>query len=84
MPQRTEDWSVEAFEPFIKHAIDCFGPKRVMYGADWPVFKLGKNCEIDDNFQILDTIVKRHFNDDQNIWNDIFYNNALKIYKILH
>ena len=53
-----------------------------MYGADWPVFKLAKDCGIDNNFHILDTIVSRHFNGDQEIWDDIFMKNALNIYKI--
>jgi L-fuconolactonase len=29
-------WSTEKIRPFIDHALDVFGPKRVMMGGDWP------------------------------------------------
>lgn len=31
------DWTVDAVRPYLDHAIDCFGPTRLMYGGDWPV-----------------------------------------------
>jgi L-fuconolactonase len=30
-------WRFEDLEPFIDHAIACFGFARCMYGSDWPV-----------------------------------------------
>ena len=30
-------WTVEDLAPFVRFAIDCFGPERVMFGSDWPV-----------------------------------------------
>ncbi|WP_375423582.1 amidohydrolase family protein [uncultured Friedmanniella sp.] len=30
-------WSTEAVRPFVEHALDVFGPRRLMYGGDWPV-----------------------------------------------
>ena len=31
------DWTIDAVRPYLDHAIDCFGPARLMYGGDWPV-----------------------------------------------
>ena len=53
-----------------------------MYGADWPVFNFGKDCSILDAFGIINRIVLEHYGSDQKIWDNIFYNNAIKIYKI--
>jgi L-fuconolactonase len=30
-------WSTEAVRPFVEHALEVFGPGRLMYGGDWPV-----------------------------------------------
>ncbi|MCU1405846.1 MAG: metal-dependent hydrolase [Glaciihabitans sp.] len=31
------DWSTDSIRPFVDHALDIFGPSRLMYGGDWPV-----------------------------------------------
>lgn len=31
------DWTVDAIRPILDHALDAFGPDRLMYGGDWPV-----------------------------------------------
>ncbi len=33
-------WKPEDLEPFLAHAIDCFGFDRLMFGGDWPVSTL--------------------------------------------
>jgi L-fuconolactonase len=30
-------WSAAALRPFVGHAVDRFGPQRLMFGSDWPV-----------------------------------------------
>jgi L-fuconolactonase len=30
-------WSAAALRPFVGHAVDRFGPERLMFGSDWPV-----------------------------------------------
>ena len=30
-------WSTEALRPVVAHAVEVFGPHRLMYGGDWPV-----------------------------------------------
>jgi L-fuconolactonase len=33
-------WTREQLRPYIDHAIECFGFKRLMFGGDWPVVEL--------------------------------------------
>jgi L-fuconolactonase len=30
-------WQPGDLEPYIDHALECFGPRRLMFGSDWPV-----------------------------------------------
>jgi L-fuconolactonase len=30
-------WSTEQLRPYVRHALACFGPDRLMFGSDWPV-----------------------------------------------
>ncbi len=32
-----ERWTTESIRPFVDHALETFGPARLMYGGDWPV-----------------------------------------------
>jgi L-fuconolactonase len=32
-----ERWTPADLAPYVGHALDCFGPQRLMYGSDWPV-----------------------------------------------
>jgi L-fuconolactonase len=34
------DWTPEHLQPYIDIVLGAFGPKRVMYGSDWPVMLL--------------------------------------------
>ena len=35
-----DKWEVEHFDPYFDVVLDAFGPKRLMYGSDWPVATL--------------------------------------------
>ena len=35
-----EDWTVADIAPYVDRALELFGPKRLMFGSDWPVAKL--------------------------------------------
>lgn len=44
----TEDgpaWSVERLRPYVDHLLNCFGPKRLIWGSDWPVLTLVSSYE---------------------------------------
>jgi L-fuconolactonase len=34
------DWTVDQLRPFAAHVLDAFGPRRVLFGSDWPVSTL--------------------------------------------
>jgi L-fuconolactonase len=31
------DWSAKDLQPYVDHALEVFGPSRLMYGGDWPI-----------------------------------------------
>ncbi|GAB2950163.1 amidohydrolase family protein [Nonomuraea fastidiosa] len=35
-----ETWTGEDLRPYVEHAIELFGPERLMFGSDWPVATL--------------------------------------------
>ena len=35
-----ENWECDHFDPYLDVVLDAFGPKRLMYGSDWPVCTL--------------------------------------------
>lgn len=34
---RGETWTSDTLKPYFDHALECFGPQRLMFGSDWPV-----------------------------------------------
>ena len=36
-------WTAEQLLPYIETAFEAFGPKRLMFGSDWPVVTLASN-----------------------------------------
>jgi L-fuconolactonase len=34
------DWDAPRIAPYAEHVLECFGPRRVMFGSDWPVCEL--------------------------------------------
>lgn len=33
-------WNVDALRPYVAHALNCFGSRRLIWGSDWPVLTL--------------------------------------------
>jgi L-fuconolactonase len=31
------EWTVDDLRPFVQTALELFGPRRLMFGSDWPV-----------------------------------------------
>jgi L-fuconolactonase len=38
--EAAKGWRRETLQPYAEHVLKCFGPKRVMWGSDWPVLNL--------------------------------------------
>jgi L-fuconolactonase len=39
--EATLNWTADTLRPYFEHLFECFGPKRLMWGSDWPVVELG-------------------------------------------
>ena len=39
------DWTSDHLRPYVHHALDYFGPDRLMFGSDWPVCNLAATYE---------------------------------------
>lgn len=48
----------EAIHPYVDHALECFGPARMLWGSDWPVVDLANGLPdwIAVTRRILDTL----------------------------
>jgi L-fuconolactonase len=40
-----QHWTPEILQPYIDVALGAFGPRRLMYGSDWPVMLLAGDYE---------------------------------------
>lgn len=68
-----KEWSADDLAPIINHCLDSFGPKRVVFGSDWPVCLTGatlqqwvaalkeviKSCPLEQQKQLLATNAMR-------------------------
>ena len=34
------EWRLQDLRPYVHHALECFGPDRLLFGSDWPVCEL--------------------------------------------
>nr|WP_067290033.1 amidohydrolase family protein [Marinobacterium profundum] len=39
--EAAENWTAEDLKPYVDHLLQTFGPRRLIWGSDWPVCKLG-------------------------------------------
>jgi L-fuconolactonase len=37
------DWDVERLRPYVDHLVASFGPRRLIWGSDWPVLNLASD-----------------------------------------
>lgn len=72
-----KNWKKEDIFPFMDKVLELFGPKRLMFGSDWPVCKLAAEyavvCDIVTEY--LDTL---SFSEQELIWGK----NAALFYKL--
>jgi L-fuconolactonase len=72
-----DDWNIEHLLPYIKHAIQCFGFDRLLFGSDWPVVLLAGSFEkwVNALQEILNDCSPEELN-------KLFHDNAVRIYKL--
>jgi L-fuconolactonase len=71
-------WEQEQFVPYIHHAIECFGPKRVMFGSDWPVCLLA--ASYDQCMDVLESALPEGYSKEER--EALFGGNAARFYRI--
>jgi L-fuconolactonase len=49
---------LDALDPYAAHVLACFGPKRVLWGSDWPV--LNRVCNYSEWLTLARELVRRH------------------------
>lgn len=69
-------WTADDFSPYVDHALECFGPARMMYGGDWPFALLAASSytqiweglhptlaqlSVDEREQVLSTTARRTY-----------------------
>jgi L-fuconolactonase len=43
--EAAETWTVADLAPYVDHALTVFGPRRLMFGSDWPVLLVAGSYE---------------------------------------
>lgn len=72
-----ETWTPSDLQPYIEHVIACFGFDRVVYGSDWPVSTLAS-----DYSQWVHTLYDAVEGCSPEEKSKLFYNNAVKFYRL--
>jgi len=71
------NWGEEDLKPYVETALEHFGPKRMIFGSDWPVCLLAATYErVLDAFQKL--LAQLHEEERQRI----FFDNAVEFYRL--
>lgn len=72
------EWSADQFVPYIRHALACFGPDRVLFGSDWPVCLLAANY--DEVVDVLERALPESWGQSER--RKLFGDNARTFYRI--
>jgi L-fuconolactonase len=72
-----DSWHVDDLRPYVDHALQFFGPDRMMFGSDYPVCLLAATYDrVLDSFQEI----LKDLNDADR--EKIFSTNAAKLYRL--
>ena len=70
-------WTPEEVRPYLRHALDCFGFERTMYGGDWHVVELA--CPYPRWVELVDEVVADASDDERR---KLFRDNAIAFYRL--
>jgi len=68
-----DGWTVEDLRPFVKTAVELFGPARLMFGSDWPV------CEVAASYREVRAALEAILGGTPD---DIFHDTATRTYRL--
>jgi L-fuconolactonase len=72
-----QNWRVEDLKPYVDKALEYFGPRRMMFGSDWPVCLLAAPYE--RVLEVFQTLLADLSEEDREL---IFSKNAAEFYRI--
>ncbi|HWD92136.1 MAG TPA: amidohydrolase family protein [Verrucomicrobiae bacterium] len=70
-------WTPADLAPYFEHALECFGPSRVLFGSDWPVVTLAATYEV-----WVETVMKLVDRISETERKQLFQTNAERIYRV--
>ena len=73
----SENWTREELKPYIRHLIDAFGYKRLMFGSDWPVCTLAATYQ-----EWVDALLWAVKDASDTEKDSLFYENASEFYSV--
>ncbi|MES1160717.1 MAG: amidohydrolase family protein, partial [Bacteroidota bacterium] len=72
-----KQWKPEDLHPYIDTVVEAFGPKRIMYGSDWPV------CLVAASYEQVFGLMKDYFCGYSAAEQEAFFGgNAIKFYNL--
>ena len=71
------NWQPADFKSYLNHALESFGPQRLMFGSDWPVVTLAA-----DYRRWVETVQTQMPMLKQSDWIKLFQTNAERIYRV--
>lgn len=73
----SENWTREELKPYIRHLIEAFGYKRLMFGSDWPVCTLAATYQ-----EWVDALLWAVEDASDAERNSLFHENAAAFYSV--
>src|SRR5882724_3625453 len=70
-------WRPADLTPYLNHALQSFGTRRLMFGSDWPVMTLAT-----DYHRWLETVRAQLPLSKEEDWEQLFHTNAERIYRV--
>lgn len=72
-----KQWKEDDFKHYLDAVFEAFGPKRLLFGSDWPVCLLAS--EYNKVVQIVENYIQQFSKEEQN---DVMGKNAVKFYNL--
>ena len=76
-----DNWTHAQLQAYIRHAVETFGPNRIVYGGDWPVSLQAIQWQTWVDL-IKETIREQYGQEADSILNRLFVENSRKFYRL--
>ena len=63
--------------PYLEHAVEVFGPDRIMFGGDWPVLRLAGTYS-----EWMELVIRRAHSLSEPDRDKLFSSNAERVYRL--